>query len=156
MNDMFVNIEFAIFAPIKVLKHSKSGRKLHQFTYRSFPQKELCRVDSLQEYLTQRKLRVDCNITKLSITLKAPYHDASIYTFRWWVYDLFTGLQLLKNFMPPSCRTAATSKAKKINVNLEDILKHGWWKNMKTIKKHYEKEKIYYADDDVDFMKIIN
>ena len=58
--------------------------------------------------------------------------------------------------MPRSCRTAATSKAKKINVNLEDILKHGCWKNMKTLKKHYEKEKIYYADDDVDFVKIIS
>ena len=27
---------------------------------------------------------------------------------------------------------------------------------MKTFKKHYEKERIYYADDDVDFMKIVN
>ena len=39
---------------------------------------------------------------------------------------------------------------------MEDILKQGCWKNMKTFKKHYEKEIIYYADDDVDFMKIIN
>ena len=39
---------------------------------------------------------------------------------------------------------------------MEDILKQGCWKNMKTFKKHYEKEIIYSADDDVDFMKIIN
>ena len=39
---------------------------------------------------------------------------------------------------------------------MEDILKQGCWKNMKIFKKHYEKETIYYADDDVDFMKIIN
>ena len=38
---------------------------------------------------------------------------------------------------------------------MEDILKQGCWKNMKTFKKH-EKEIIDYADDDVDFMKIIN
>ena len=58
--------------------------------------------------------------------------------------------------MPHSCRAASTSKAKKLNVNMEDILKQGCWKNMKTFKKHHEKEIIYYADDDVDFMKIIN
>ena len=58
--DMFINTECAIFSPNKVLKHSKPGRKLDQFTYRSFPQKELCVVHNLQEYITQRKLRVDC------------------------------------------------------------------------------------------------
>ena len=58
--------------------------------------------------------------------------------------------------MPHSCRAAATSKAKKLNVNMEDILKQGCWKNMKTFKNHYEKEIIQYADGDVDFMKIIN
>ena len=153
-NSMFINTECAIFSPNKVLKHSKQGRKLDQFTYRSFPQKELCVVDTLQEYLTRRKLRVDCNIKKLFVTLKAPYHEACIDTLRRW-YDFFSGSQLLKNFTPHSCRAAATSKAKKLNVNMEDILKRHCWKNMKTFKKH-EKEIIYYAVDDVDFMKIIN
>ena len=153
---MFINTECAIFSPNKVLKHSKPGRKLDQFTYRSFPQKALCVVDTLQEYLTCRKLRVDCSIKNLFITIKAPYHEASIDTLRRWIYDLFSGSQLLKNFTPHSCRAAATSKAKKLNVNMEDILKQGCWKNMKTFKKHYEKEIIYYADDDVDFMKIKN
>ena len=39
---------------------------------------------------------------------------------------------------------------------MEGILKQHCWKNMKTFKKHYEKEIIYYADGDVDFMKIIS
>ena len=39
---------------------------------------------------------------------------------------------------------------------MEDILKQGCWKNLKTFKTHHEKEIIYYADDDVDFMKVIN
>ena len=60
-----------------------------------------------------------------------------------------------KIFMPHSCRAAATHKVKKLNVNMEDILKQGCWKNMETFKKHYEKEIIYYADD-VNFMKILN
>ena len=57
--------------------------------------------------------------------------------------------------MPHSCRAAATHKVKKLNVNMEDNLKQGCWKNMETFKKHYEKEIIYYADD-VNFMKILN
>ena len=156
VDNMFINTECAIYFPNKVLKHSKPGRKLGQFTYRSFPQKEICVVDTLQEYLTRRKLIVDCNIKKLFITLKALYHETSIDTLGRWIYDLFSGSQLLKNFTPHSCRAAATSKVKKLNVNMEDILKQGCWKNMKTFKKHYEKEIIYSADDDVDFMKIIN
>ena len=47
---MFINTECAIFSPNKALKHSKPGGKLYQFTYMSFPQKELCVVDPLQEY----------------------------------------------------------------------------------------------------------
>ena len=123
VDNMFINTECAIFSPNKVLKHSKPGRKLDQSTYRSFLQKEICIVDTLQGYLTHRKLRVDCSIKKLFITFKAPYHEASIDTLRRWIYDLFSGSQLLKNFTPQSCRVAATSKTKKLNENMEDILK---------------------------------
>ena len=52
VNNMFINTECDIFSPNKVLKHSRPEGKLDQFTYRSFPQKELCVVDTLQEYLT--------------------------------------------------------------------------------------------------------
>ena len=88
---------------------------------------------------------------------KTIYHEGSVDTLRRWIYDLISVLQLLKDITPHSCRAAATSKSKKLNINTEDILKQGCCKNMKTFKKHCEKETIYYADDDdVDFMKIIN
>ena len=129
---MFINGECVVLSANKVLKHSKPGRKLDQFTYRSFPQKGLCVVDTLQECLTRSKLRVDCSMKKLLITRLKNFHATQIF------------------------RAAVTSKAKKLNVNMEDILKQCCWKNMKTFKKHYEKEIIYYYDDDVHFMKIIN
>ena len=131
VKNMFINTESAIFSPNKVLKNSKPVRKLDQFNYRSFLQKELCIVDFLHEYLTCRKIRVNSSIKKLFITLKAPYHKDSIDTLRRWIYDLFSGSQLLKDFRTHSCRAGATSKAKKLNVNMEDILKEGCWKNMK-------------------------
>ena len=69
VDNMFINTECAVLSSNKVLKHSKPGRKLDQFTYSSFPQKEFCVVDTLPEYLTGRKLRVDCSIKKLFSTL---------------------------------------------------------------------------------------
>ena len=156
VNNMFINSECVVFSTSKVLKHSKPGRKLDQFTYRSFPEKDLCVVDCLKEYLTRRNLKVDSSVKKLFITLKAPYNEVSIDTLRRWIYDLFSGSKLLKNFTPHSCRAAATSKAEKLNVNMDEILKQGCWKNLKTFKNYYAKEIIYYAKEDVDFMKIIN
>ena len=114
VDNLFINTECAIFFPNKVFKHSKPERKLDQFTCRSFPRKELCVVDTLQEYLTQRKLRVDCNIKKLFITLKAPWHEASIDTLRRWIYDLFSGSQLLKNFTP-QLQSCSNKQSQKIN-----------------------------------------
>ena len=61
-NKFIINTEGAILSPNKVLKHSKPGIKLDQFNYGSFPQKELYVVNTLQEYLTCRKLRLDCSI----------------------------------------------------------------------------------------------
>ena len=45
LDNMFINKEYAIFSSNKVLKYSKPGRKLDQFSYRSLPQKELCVVE---------------------------------------------------------------------------------------------------------------
>ena len=51
---------------------------------------------------------------------------------RKWIYDLFPGSQLLKNFTLQSCRKAATNKAKTLNVNMEDILTQCCWKDTKS------------------------
>ena len=113
VNKMFINTEGGILPPNTVLKHSKPGRELGQFTYTSFPQKELSVADALQKYLTRRKLRVGWNIKNLFITLKAHHHEARFYILRRWIYDLFSGSHLLKKFTLLSCRVAATRKTKK-------------------------------------------
>ena len=88
VDNLFINTECAIFSLNKVLKHSEPGRKLDQFTYRLFPQIELCIVDTLQEYLTYRKLKVDWSIKELFITFKAPYHEVSMDTLRTWIHSV--------------------------------------------------------------------
>ena len=88
VDNLFINTECAIFSLNKVLKHSEPGRKLDQFTYRLFPQIELCIVDTLQEYLTYRKLKVDWSIKELFITFKVPYHEVSMDTLRTWIHSV--------------------------------------------------------------------
>ena len=68
LGNMFINMGRAIFSPNKVLKYSELDRKLENYL-QVIPQKELYVVDTLQEYLTCRMLRVGCNIKKLFNTL---------------------------------------------------------------------------------------
>ena len=52
------------------------------------------------------------------------------------------------------CRSAATSKASQLNVDIAEILKEDCWKNAKTFFNFYKKDIVYYAPEDVDFMSI--
>ena len=100
--------------PKKSLKHSKPGRKQDQFTYRSFPRKELCVANTLQEYLTRRKLRLDCNVKKLFITFQAPYHEASIDTLRRWIYIWFIfRFAVAKKFHPTQLQSCSNKQSQK-------------------------------------------
>ena len=154
VDKLLINSSAATFALGHVLKHSRAGLKLDKFTYRAYPLKDLCVVDCLAEYLKRRSARVNSENKHLFITYGKPYKAASIATLRRWVMDLFSGSKISKQFTPHSCRSAATSKANRINVNLDEMLKQGCWKNIKTFKKIYDKDIMYFANDDVDFMRI--
>ena len=56
------------------------------------------------------------------------------------------------------CEPASTSKAKdaKVMLNVEVNLRQGCCKNMKSIKNYCGKEIIYFVEDDVEFLKIID
>ena len=56
-----------------------------------------------------------------------------------------------KTFTPHSC---SNKQSQKLNVNIANILQQGCWKSVKTFRKHYQEQIIYYPDDDVDFMKL--
>ena len=68
VDNMFINTGYTIFSSNKVLKYSELERKLENYL-QFITQKELYIVDTLQEYLTRRKLRVGFSIKKLFITL---------------------------------------------------------------------------------------
>ena len=58
------------------------------------------------------------------------------------------------NFSPHSCRAASSSKAKRIDINLNEITTRGCWENRKIFLKYYDREITEYAPDDKDFNRI--
>ena len=72
---------------------------------------------------------------------------------RRWLKDI-SMLNNIIDFSPHSCRAASTSKAKNMEVNIDEILKRGWWKNQKNSFIYYDKVITEYAQDDIEFNRI--
>ena len=53
------------------------------------------------------------------------------------------------NFSPHSCQAASSSKAKRIDVSIYEIIKRGCWKNQKNFFIFYNKEITEYVPDDI-------
>ena len=111
------------FSPNHVLKHSKPGKKLDNFQYRAYPNKRLCVVDCLKEYLKRRNTKVQTDTKVLFTTYDKPFMAAAIDSMRRWVKQLYIETSILKEYTPHTCRSAATSKASQLNVDIPEILK---------------------------------
>ena len=118
---MVLNDRSVTFIPTEVLKHSRKGKPLDKFEYRSYTHKKLCIISCLREYLTRRDKHVSLKTDQLIIAPKKPFKGASIDKMRRWVKAIFI-LDNIVNFSPHSCRAALTSKAKNMEVNIDEIL----------------------------------
>ena len=56
------------------------------------------------------------------------FREAVIDLMRRWVKDLFIETSILKEYTPHTCRSATTSKASQLNVDIAEILKQDCWK----------------------------
>ena len=128
---MALNNLSVTFIPTEVLKRSTKGKPLYKFEYRSYADKKLRVISCLREYLTRRDKLVGLNMNQLIIRLKKPFKGAAIDTMRRWVKDIFI-LNNIVDFSPHSCQAASTTNAKNMEVNIDEILKRGCWKNRKT------------------------
>ena len=72
---------------------------------------------------------------------------------RRWIKDIFI-VNNIVNFSPHSCQAASSSKAKQIDVNIDEIIRKGCLKNRKNFFKSYVKEITEYASEDIDFNRI--
>ena len=142
------------FSPNHVLKHSKPGRKLDSFHYRTYHNRKLCVADCLKVYLKRRSTKVQTDTKALFITYGKPFRAAAIDSVKRWVKDLFIETSILKEYTSDTCKSAATSEASQLNVDIAEILTQGCWKNARTFFNFYKKDIIYYAPNDVDFKNI--
>ena len=150
---MVVTDTAATFAPDSVLKHSRKGRKLDTFVYRAYnANKKLCVLDCINEYLNRRASKVKDDTNKLLVTYGKPYKGSSPDTIRRWIKDLFTTCKIF-DFSAHSCRSASTSKAAKLGMDMDDIVSKACWKKETTFQRFYNKEII--INKEVDFNVLI-
>ena len=112
------------FSPNHVLKHSKPG-KLDSFHYKAYHNKKLCAADCLKEYLKRLSTKVQTDTKALFITYDKPFRAAAIDSMRRWAKDIFIETSILKEYTSHTCRSAATSRASQLNVDIAKILKRG-------------------------------
>ena len=72
---------------------------------------------------------------------------------RRWIKEIFI-VNKIVNFSPQICWAASSSKAKSTDVNIDEIIKRGCWKNQENFFIFYDKEITEYGPDDINFNRI--
>lgn len=111
-------------------------------TFRAFaPDRNLCFVTILREYLNVSKKWRPRKEKSLIITTCKPYVVAHKCTIAKWVRSTLrkSGIDI-NMFKAHSVRGASTSKLFTINVPVDKIMKHAMWSQEGTFKKFYNKE----------------
>ena len=152
IDNMIINNISVYFVSTQPLKYSRNRCKLDSFEYRAYGKPDLCVVTCLREYLNRKSNRRDHK--QLIITYGKPYKPASPDPIHGWVKGLFTDAKIWY-FTLRSCLAASTSKEMDMNINIEDILRKGCWKNANKFYRFCHRNILYRADD-VDFQKIID
>ena len=127
---------------------------LDKFEDKAYEDKTLCVIVCLKEYISRRNKYKGLTTDQLIIIHRKPFKGASIDTMRRWVKDTFM-INNIVSFSPHCCWAASSSKAKHIDVNIDEITRRGCWKNRKNFLKFYDKEITEYASEDIDFVELI-
>ena len=117
---------------------------------------ELIRIPNLEcakEYVHRRNDRINKEQKRFFITYWKPYHTDSIDTLQRWSKETSTETNLIENFTPHSCRSASTTKALKMSLDILNILRKACWTNAETFLWHCKKKIVSY--NGLDFNKIM-
>lgn len=136
VTDHLVKIRFG-----DLLKSTRPGFQQEEIKVKAYaPDRRLCVVTVLKEYLNRTKMLRDENISQLFITSVKPFKGASKDTIARWVKTVMdlAGLDT-QIFTPHSVRSASTSAALKANVPLQTILSTAGWTRNSTFAKYYNK-----------------
>ncbi len=135
INDNKVTIKFG-----ELLKTSRPGFQQHDITIKAYaPDRRLCLITVLKEYLKRTKLLRGSH-TKLLLVTQKPYGPASKNTIVRWFKDVLRAAGIdLNIFTPHSSRAASTSAALQNKIPISSILKTAGWSGVHTFEKYYKK-----------------
>lgn len=125
-----------------LLKHSRVGSHQDQICLKAYaPDRRLCIVTVLKEYLSRtRFLRVKGN-TRLFIRFIKPHSPVSRDTISRWVKSTMQSAGVdVSIFSPHSVRSSATSAAARGYVPLDTILRTAGWSQENTFTKYYKRK----------------
>lgn len=127
-----------LFSHVHLRKTSRPGHLPEAF-YPSFSENErLCVVHTLDDYVKITEPLRSTSTTKLIISTRKPYKEASSSTVSRWILDFMkcSGIDTDK-FKSHSVRGASTSKAYKNGVSISDVQKAADWKSSHTFMRFY-------------------
>ena len=132
-------IVFGLCCP---LKHNKPGNNAKPIRLQSYPpDRELCVVTYLDEYLERTKNWRTENNKRLFVCTKLPHGDASKATLARWIKETLSCAGIdVASYKAHSVRPASVSKAVNKSFPVSDILKTGGWTKESTFRTYYCKE----------------
>lgn len=102
------------------------------------PDRRLCIVTTMKEYI-RRTEPIREKVTRLLISYHRPHGPISRDTLARWVRIVMSRAGINDKFAPHSCRTAAASAAKRMNIPVDVIMDKVGWASAKTFAKYYDK-----------------
>ena len=154
LTQMVASTEEVTFTFDVPLKHSREGTTGDIMRFRAYPDKSLCPVKAIDDYITVRGPL--CGDPHLFITTKprngahnAAHHD----TLARWIKEVLGAAGVdTSRYAAHSCRAASTSAAALAGVSLTTIIKSASWSNVTTFRTYYKKEiELYYEAEQENF-----
>ena len=137
---MFIEDNRVVFQVKELVKRSKPGRHVNDLVFMAYPiDVRLCVIACLKEYLKRTEL-IRGQITQLLVSFVKPHLAISKDTLSRWIKSTMNSAGVdMKVFKSHSTRSASTSAASHLGVNIQTIMKTAGWANAETFAKFYNK-----------------
>lgn len=124
-----------------LLKTSRPGFQQQPINLKAYaPDRRICIVTILGEYLKRRQTLAPKICTQLFISTQKPFNPVSTSTISRWVKELMRDAGIdTEMFTPHSIRSASTSAAKRTGTPLNTILAAAGWTRESTFRRYYNK-----------------
>lgn len=129
-----------VIIPIcNLIKQSKPGRKMISLRLKPYENPSICVLKVLKEYINRTRL-LRQEEKQLFISFVPPHKAVSKNTISRWLKKVLeeAGIEI-DIFKAHSTRAASCSRAKRDNVNIDEILETAGWTNQRTFERFYDK-----------------